>query len=172
MHPHPIRAALAFAACLAAAPAVLAQEGPPAPPPGPDAPAMERFPAHRHDRDPGPGGPGFLRGLDLSEAQQDRVFAIMHAQVPQRRDLDKAERRAREALREQADGASLDERKASAAAQALGQAIAAHELLRLRTRAQLMAVLTPEQRAGIDARHAGRGRPGGRDETQRKGDSQ
>ena len=40
---------------------------------------------------------------------------------------------------------------ASAAAQALGQAIAGQELLRLQTRAMLKAVLTPEQRAQLDA---------------------
>ena len=158
-----LRAAGALCACLLAAPAVLAQAMPPFD--GPDAgPGVEQPDA----RAGGPfggfgegmrGAPPFLRGLDLSEEQQDRVFAILHAQAPKRRELHKAERKAFESLRELARAPQLDEARASASAQALGQAIADQELLRLQTGAQIKAALTPAQRAQLDAPR-GEGRKG------------
>ena len=86
------------------------------------------------------------RGQHLSEEQQDKLFAIMHAQEPQRRDYEKAARKAREALRELVESDKFDEAKASALAQAEGKAVAALALLRARTDAQVQALLTPEQR--------------------------
>ncbi|WP_312519181.1 Spy/CpxP family protein refolding chaperone [Massilia sp.] len=160
---HPIRTAVAaaFAACLLAAPAIHAQ---PMPPGG-------ALPA-----DAGPGfGPGapFLRGLDLSEAQQDRVFAILHEQAPKRRELDKAERKAHDALHALAGGTEFDAAAATPHAQAFGRAIAEQELLKLRTDAQLMAVLTPEQRAQLredtDDRPARTGRKGERKDGNKDG---
>lgn len=160
-----LRAAALLSTCLLAAPAVLAQAMPPAE--DHDAgPGVEQADGPFEPRDAfppfGPGlhaGPPFLRGLDLSEAQQDRVFAILHAQAPKRRELEKAERKAGQALGELARAPQLDEARASASAQALGQAIADQELLRLRTDAQIKAVLTPEQRARLD-RPRGEGRKG------------
>ena len=138
------RAVAALCACLLAAPAALAQPMPP--PDGPDG-------AH--------GAPPFLRGLDLSEEQQDRVFAILHGQAPQRREFDKAARKAGAALRDLERAPQLDEAQAAASAQALGQAIAGQELLRLQAGARIKAVLNPEQRAQLEAsrgdRRAGRG---------------
>lgn len=145
-----LRAAALLSTCLLAAPAVLAQAMPPADGPGieqGDGPFGPPRPAF------GPGlhaGPPFLRGLALSEAQQDRVFAILHAQAPKWRELEKAERKAGQALDELARAPQLDEARASASAQALGQAIADQELLRLQTDAQIKALLTPEQRAQRD----------------------
>lgn len=149
-----LRAAIAFSICLLAAPAVLAQ---PMPLPhgsmhgGPPFGQM-----HESDGEPGPfGTPPFLRDLALSDAQNDRIFTILHSEAPRRRALDIAERKADEALRALAAAPALDQSAASAAAQALGQAIAGQELLRLQTRAQLKAVLTSEQRAQLDALHDG-----------------
>jgi len=106
----------------------------------------------------GPGAPGpempfgsmpHLRRLKLSEAQQDKLFAIMHAAAPKHRDNEKAQRKAHEALRE-LDGADrVDDARASAAARDLGQAVATGVLLQARTRAQVLAILTPEQRAQL-----------------------
>jgi len=154
---YPIRGAVAaiLAACLLA-PAVQAQ---PMPPGGPE--SFGR----------GPGVAPFLRDLDLSEAQQDRVFAILHEQAPKRRELEKAERKAHDALHAMSDSAQLDGAAARAQAQALGQAIAAQELLHLRTEAQLMALLTPEQRAQL--REGAEGRPprgGGKERRERRQD--
>lgn len=138
-----LRAGALLLACLAGAPA-LAQDAP-------MAPATER--------PGGPRGPGlpFLRGLDLSEAQQDRLFAIHHAAAPKRREHEKARRKAFEALREASGGDSFDDARAAAAAQALGQAVAADELLRVRTEAQAMAVLTPQQRESLRRERPQRG---------------
>lgn len=155
-----LRAAALLSTCLLAAPAVLAQTMPPEEGHGPG-PGFEQAdgradgPFEPNDPfppfGPGPhGGAPFLRGLDLSEAQQDRVFAILHAQAPRRRELEKAERKAGQALRELARAPQFDEARAAASAQALGQAIADQELLRLRIDAQLKALLTPEQRARLD----------------------
>ncbi|MGJ7916648.1 Spy/CpxP family protein refolding chaperone [Massilia sp. LXY-6] len=110
----------------------------------------------------GPGGPGhgfgqgvghFGAGLRLSEAQQDKLFAIRHAAAPQHRQLQKAVRHAHEALRALRDAAQFDEARAGAASRDLGQAIAAEALLEARVHAQAMAVLTPEQREQLRRRH-------------------
>ena len=50
----------------------------------------------------GEGGalPPFVKALHLSEAQQDKVFAIMHAQAPQAREQAKTVRKAHQAVHE------------------------------------------------------------------------
>ena len=97
-------------------------------------------------------GPGFGRELQLSEAQQDRLFAIEHAAAPQRRQQEKAVRQAHETLRTLRDAAPFDEARAGAASRELGQAIAARALLDARVHAQSMAVFTPEQREQLRQR--------------------
>ena len=158
-------AAAAFAAT-AFASAALAAPAADAPPPG--APAAADFdPGPDFDRGPGPGprgpgprmgGPGlpFLHGIALSEVQEDRLFAIMHAQAPQLREQEKAERKALEALDAMRESGRVDDAKAAAQAKALGQAIAAQELLRVRTAAQVMALLTQQQKEAMERRRAPR----------------
>jgi Spy/CpxP family protein refolding chaperone len=108
-----------------------------------------------HDAGHGGGlGLGHLGGLRLSEAQQDKLFAIEHAAAPQRRQQEKTVRRAHEALRALRDAAQFDEARAAAASRELGQAIAAEALLQARLHAQAMAVLTPEQREQLCQRRA------------------
>jgi Spy/CpxP family protein refolding chaperone len=162
-------AAALLAACLAttfATPAFAAAES--------DAPAAAEHRApdadHGHERWPDGHGPDMpfhrmpLHRLKLTEAQQDKVFAIMHAQAPQRREHDKAIRKAHEALRELGGADRFDEAKAGAAARDLGQAVAAQALLQARTEAQILAVLTPEQREQL-RQHRMRGHgPGERPE--------
>lgn len=135
------RSSLIFAAlcALAAGPALASDSGEMAPPGA----GMEH-----HGAMGGHGGamPMNGPGQRLSEEQQDKLFAIMHAQEPQRRDYEKAARKAREALRELVESDKFDEAKASALAQAEGKAVAALALLRARTDAQVQALLTPEQR--------------------------
>jgi Spy/CpxP family protein refolding chaperone len=100
----------------------------------------------------GPHGHGPFGGMQLSEAQQDKLFAIEHAAEPQRRQQEKAVRRAHDALRALRDAAQFDEAKAGAASREFGQAIAAKELLEARVHAQAMAVLSPEQREQLRQR--------------------
>jgi Spy/CpxP family protein refolding chaperone len=109
---------------------------------------------------PGPGGPGFgpgpgpgfggrppfFRGVDLNEAQQDKVFAILHAETPYLREQSKAAIKAREALRELASADKYDDAKAAALAKEAATAEANIALQRVRTQQKLLAVLTPEQR--------------------------
>ena len=113
----------------------------------------------------GPGAPGpqmpfaHLHGLKLSEAQQDKLFALMHAQAPLRREQEKAVRKAHEALRELARADRFDEASAGARSRELGQAVAAEALLRARTEAQALAILTPEQRQQLRERRGLQERP-------------
>ena len=91
-------------------------------------------------------GPMSLRGVVLDEAQQDKVFAIVHAQEPLMREQEKTARHAHEALRAMATSGQFDDAKASAVAQAGAKAMAAMALQQARTDAQINALLTPEQR--------------------------
>ncbi|MHA4871283.1 Spy/CpxP family protein refolding chaperone [Duganella sp. PWIR1] len=105
-------------------------------------------PDHGPDRGPGfgPGRAPFLRGVELSDAQQDKVFAILHAEAPYLREQSKAAAKAREALRAQADADKYDDAKASALAKEVATAEANIALQHVRTQQKLLAVLTPEQR--------------------------
>jgi protein CpxP len=114
--------------------------------PGLDGPMPHDTPRH------GPAGFGLfgqLHRLHLSEAQEDKLFALTHAAAPEQRDQEKAERKAHEALRALGAAPQFDEARAGAAARALGQAIANRVLLQARLQAQVLAVLTPEQRARL-----------------------
>jgi Spy/CpxP family protein refolding chaperone len=98
-------------------------------------------------------GIGHLRGgLRLTEAQQDKLFAIEHGAAPQRRQQQKALRHAHEALRALRDADRFDEARAGGVSRELGQAIAAEALLEARLHAQVLAVLTPEQREQLRKR--------------------
>ncbi|HEX8611118.1 MAG TPA: periplasmic heavy metal sensor [Telluria sp.] len=105
----------------------------------PPAPMMG---AHGHHE----RGPAFAHGVDLSDAQEDKVFAVMHAQEPKRREYTRTLHDSQEALRALGGAEQFDEAKASSLAQAAGNALAALALLDARTDAQVRAVLTPEQR--------------------------
>ncbi|OFA00846.1 Spy/CpxP family protein refolding chaperone [Duganella sp. HH101] len=109
---------------------------------------------------PGMGGrPPFLHGVELSEAQQDQVFAILHAEQPYLREQGKAAAKAHEALRALGRADKYDDAKAAALAKEAATAMANIALQHVRTEQKLLAVLTPEQRTkqaeGI-ARHAPR----------------
>lgn len=110
-------------------------------------------PGFGHDEGPEFGREfGHHGGLRLTEAQQDKLFSIRHAAAPQRRQNEKAVRHAHEALRALGEAAQFDEARANAASRELGQAIAAQALLQARVHAQVLAVLTPEQREQLRKR--------------------
>ncbi|MCM2564406.1 MULTISPECIES: Spy/CpxP family protein refolding chaperone [Janthinobacterium] len=114
----------------------------------------------------GPGGPGapglppFLRGIDLSEAQQDKIFAATYAQAPLLREQEKIAFKAHAQLRALAASSAYDDAKASALASTAAQAMAQISLQQARLEQQLLAVLTPEQRK--QAQQRGDSRPGPR----------
>lgn len=99
-----------------------------------------------HERGHEGHGPMFLHGVVLDEAQQDKVFAIVHAQEPQMREQAKAARHAHEALRALATSGQFDDAKAAALAKTGAGAMAAMALQQARTDAQIYALLSPEQR--------------------------
>lgn len=100
------------------------------------------------DRGPGfgPGHPPFLRGVELNEAQEDKVFAILHAEAPYMREQSRAAAKARAALRALAASDKYDDAKAAALAKEAATAEANLALQHVRTQQKLLAVLTPEQR--------------------------
>jgi protein CpxP len=119
----------------------LAQFGPP--PGGP--PRMQAPADEPHGPGMAPGMP-YLRGLALTEAQQDSIFNIMHAQAPQAREQMKQLRKARQALRELSHSDKFDDAKATSLAADIARATSSLALLRARTGAEIWKVLTPEQR--------------------------
>lgn len=125
----------------------------------------------QHRGEPGGfGGPDMrpphLRALNLSEAQNDKVFDLMHAQAPVMREKMKAARKAEEALREFAGAPDYSEAKARALADTAAQRMADVSFERLRMEHEIFVLLTPEQRqklaelkaSGRDRhRHGGKG---------------
>lgn len=87
-----------------------------------------------------------LHGLDLSDAQRDKVFSIMHEQAPKLHEQMGRMHKAQAALREMAQSGKLDDAKAGALSQEIGSSAASMALLRARADVQVAAVLTPEQR--------------------------
>lgn len=121
----------------------------------------------------GHGGPGMggeqmmphLRGLNLSEAQRDKVFEIMHAQAPVMRDKAKAVRKAENDLRALTAADDFNEAKARALADTAAKAMSEMTLARAKAERQVFEVLTPEQRKQMAEMNAaggpGRGRGDG-----------
>jgi len=98
---------------------------------------------------PGDHPPPYLMDLNLTEDQQDKVFAIMHASAPAMRDQFKAVRKAREALHDLGHAAQFDSGNAGSLAQALGKAESQLALLQARNEHDIFAVLTDEQRKDL-----------------------
>lgn len=105
------------------------------------------------------GRPSFMRGVELTEAQEDKVFMILHEEKPYLREQGKAAAKANEALREMAGADKYDDAKAAALAQAAATAMANISLQRARTEQKLLAVLTPEQRKKQEEDREGKDRP-------------
>ncbi len=95
--------------------------------------------------------PPFLHGLDLSIAQQDKVFAILHAQAATLYEQGKAAARAHDALRSLARAEQYDDAQALALTRDVANAQANLLLQRVRTEQKLLAILTPEQRKKLAA---------------------
>jgi len=109
-----------------------------------------------HGMGPHHGGAFFLRGLKLTEAQRDKIFAIEYAQMPEAREQRKAIEHARRDLHQMVLSGQYDEARARALTDALGRAVAHEAQLRAQAGAKIMQVLTPEQRKQIGERAAER----------------
>ncbi|WP_426073683.1 Spy/CpxP family protein refolding chaperone [Janthinobacterium sp. DSP2-3-3] len=120
--------------------------------PAPDGPPPRAMPEPPPGFAHAPSAPGaqgllpFLRGIELSEAQQDKVLAATYAQAPLLRQQEKIAFKAHAQLRELAASSAYDDTKASALANTAAQAMATISLQQARLEQQLLAVLTPEQR--------------------------
>jgi len=90
--------------------------------------------------------PSHLRGLNLTEAQQDKVFEIMHGQAPVMRDKAKALRKAESDLHALATAPDYSEAKARSLADAAAKAMSEMTLARAKADRQVFEVLTLEQR--------------------------
>jgi len=94
---------------------------------------------------------GWLQGVDLTEAQRDKVFEIMHAQAPRMREQAKLVRTARAELGGLATAPSLDPAQLKSASDKLARALADMSAARVSTRNQIFQLLTPEQKQKLQA---------------------
>jgi periplasmic protein CpxP/Spy len=90
--------------------------------------------------------PRHLSRLDLTEAQRDRIFDLMHVQAPIQRNAAKALAKAQGELRALASASEFSETRAKELVDAVAAASAELTLNRVRTERQVFEVLTPEQR--------------------------
>lgn len=105
--------------------------------------------SHRTGHHAGAGHHGMaphLRALNLTQDQQDKIFAIMHEQAPAKYAQHKQQRETMESLRTLAQADSFDEAKAQQLTDQLAQLEKEKAMSRLKTEAKITALLTPEQR--------------------------
>jgi Spy/CpxP family protein refolding chaperone len=98
--------------------------------------------------------PPFLHGIDLTETQQDKLFALMHEQAPVEREHMKSASKAMEELHRIAASERFDAEKARNLAAAQAQAMAQVALMHAELESKVRALLTPEQRKQLDEAHA------------------
>lgn len=94
----------------------------------------------------GGGGMHQLHALNLTEAQRDKVFDIMHTRAPAMHDKMKAVRKANEDLRGLTNSPDYSDAKAKELTDAAAKAMADMALLRVQSEHRVYEVLTPEQR--------------------------
>jgi Spy/CpxP family protein refolding chaperone len=98
------------------------------------------------------GPMSFVRGLQLTDAQDDQVFKIIHDSAPALRERMKILRRGREELDKLSRADTFDAERAREIGNTQGQAIAEIARLRAETMHRIRAILSPEQRAMLDRR--------------------
>lgn len=98
------------------------------------------------------GPMSFVRGLQLTDAQDDQVFKIIHESAPALRERMKILRRGREELDKLSRADTFDAERAREIGNTQGQAIAEIARLRAETMHRIRAILSPEQRAMLDRR--------------------
>lgn len=114
---------------------------------------------HSQQRDGGHGMRGghgemrrMLHGLDLSEAQRDGIFELMHAQAPAMRAKGKEVRASHEALRALSMSGAYDDAKARELAESGANAMAEMARMKARLGADILALLDEEQRSQLRER--------------------
>ncbi|MCD6679667.1 MAG: Spy/CpxP family protein refolding chaperone [Burkholderiaceae bacterium] len=105
-------------------------------------------------------GDRFLRGLNLSDQQRDRIFEIRHAAAPKMREQAKVLRETRSEFAQLALSSDYDEAKVRTLADRNAQAISEMAQLRARNMNEIYKVLTPEQQAKVQERMSRRAQRG------------
>ena len=96
--------------------------------------------------------PRMLRGLNLTEAQQDQIFKMMHEQQPTMREKAKEMRAARKEMRDMMMSDNYDEAKVKTLTERSAQAMAEMAQMRARGASEVYKLLTPEQRKTLEER--------------------
>lgn len=99
-------------------------------------------------------GPRMMRGLNLSEAQRDKLFELRHGAAPKFREQGKIVREARRDLHALSMSDGYDEAKAKAIAERASTAMAEMAQLRARNANEFWKLLAPEQRQKLADRAA------------------
>ena len=95
----------------------------------------------------------WLRRLELSEAQRDRIFGIFHERANATREQMKLVHRAHEALRRAALSPGFEHTHARGLAEAAASALSDLALMRAETLSRVAAILTPAQREKLALFH-------------------
>lgn len=131
---------------------------PPMPSAGIGQPGMMPPPTSMPGMMPGMGGPGMmghgpvgmpLKALNLTGEQEDKVFAIIHAQGPKFHENQKIIRENFKALRE-LKGKTFDQAKVDSLTQSIGRAMAANISLREQSEAEIYQLLNADQRKKLE----------------------
>jgi periplasmic protein CpxP/Spy len=98
--------------------------------------------------------PPYLHGIELSDAQQDKVFALMLSNAPQLHEQEKALRKSNDDLHKFLSSGQYDEAKIKVLAEAHAHALAQMIISHARSEHQILALLTPEQLSQVEATKA------------------
>lgn len=103
----------------------------------------------------GAHGMRFLHGLDLSEAQQDAIFNLMHRQAPEVRKQQQALEKAQEALHQLTRQDRFDESQGRRLAKEIGDLKSEMAYQHARTQQEVYHLLTAVQRKQVEERQSG-----------------
>ena len=92
------------------------------------------------------GHPQFLQGIALSAEQEDKLFALHHAQMPKVREQMKQRHALHQQLNKLSQAPQFDELTAKSLAEQLALLEKEHAIHRAKTAHQVLSLLTPDQR--------------------------
>ena len=95
-----------------------------------------------------------LRGVQLTDAQREQVRSIMQSHRAEFDNVHKALREAHRSFAEASRAATVDEAALRARSSAVANAMADEAILRAKVRAEVHALLTPEQQQQLQEREA------------------
>jgi periplasmic protein CpxP/Spy len=94
----------------------------------------------------GHGKPPFLHGIALTNEQDDKIFALTHAEAPKMRDHFKQRHQVKQELMQLSHAPTFDEGKANQLADKLASLTREGAINHARLDSKVFALLTPEQR--------------------------